>query len=68
MADTSTAVEAPAGYRLGDPIALADLLALPPDGRRYARDPAGRLCLMSPDHTRRHRSPISRLIASLAGL
>lgn len=64
MADTS-AVEAPAGYRLGDPIALTDLLALPPDGRRYARDPAGRLSLRSPDHARRHRSPISRLVAAL---
>jgi Uma2 family endonuclease len=52
---------APAGYRLGDPIALEDLLALPADGRRYTRDAEGRLALMSPDNARRHRYPLSAL-------
>lgn len=54
--------EAPAGYRLGDPIALEDLLALPPDGRRYTRDDEGRLALMAPDHPRWHRTPLSALL------
>jgi len=64
-ADTRTELDAPAGYRLGDPIALEDLLALPPDGRRYARDEAGRLTLMSPDDARRHRGPLVALTARL---
>lgn len=56
-----------AGYRLGDPIALEDLLALPPDGRRcrYTRDGEGRLALMSPEDPRQHRWPISRLVTTL---
>lgn len=60
--DTTTReTDAPAGYRLGDPIALHDLLALPPDGRWYARDAGGRLTLMSPDDSRSHRIPMSGL-------
>lgn len=58
--------DAPAGYRLGDPIALEDLLALPPDGRRYVRDERGRLQLMSPDDTFSHRRPLGRLGWQLA--
>jgi hypothetical protein len=46
-------------YRLGDVIPLEDLLALPPDGRRYGRDARGRLCLMSPERVYLHRLPIS---------
>lgn len=66
MSDTlRTDVEAPAGYRLGDPIALHDLLALPPDGRRYTRDAAGRLALMAPDDARAHRFPLTLLLAWL---
>jgi Uma2 family endonuclease len=53
---------APAGYRLGDPIALEDLLALPPDGRRYTRDAEGRLALMVPDDPQFHRAPLSTLL------
>lgn len=46
-------------YRLGDAIPLEDLLALPPDGKRYGRDARGRLCLMSPERVYFHRLPIS---------
>lgn len=46
-------------YRLGDVIPLEDLLALPPDGKRYGRDARGRLCLMSPERVYLHRFPIS---------
>ncbi len=46
-------------YRLGDVIPLEDLLALPPDGKRYGRDARGRLCLMSPERIYFHRLPIS---------
>jgi hypothetical protein len=53
---------APAGYRLGDPIPLEDLLALPPDGRRYTRDAGGRLALMLPDDARWHGFPESSLV------
>ncbi len=56
---------APAGYRLGDPIALHDLLALPPDGRRYTRDERGRLALMSPDDARGHRYPLGTVTEQL---
>ena len=56
---------APAGYRLGDPIALHDFLALPPDGRRYTRDEQGRLALMSPDDARAHRNPLALLTEAL---
>lgn len=52
-------------YRLGDRIALEDLLALPPDGRRYDRDAEGRLILMSPEHARHHRWPIMHMYAWL---
>lgn len=58
---TEAGRDAPAGYRLGDPIAVEDLLALPPDGRRYVRDERGRLQLMSPDDTFSHRRPLGRL-------
>jgi len=58
----STPTSAPADYRLGDPIALHDLLALPPDGRRYARDDRGRLALMSPDRPDSHRYPLACLV------
>lgn len=54
----------PAGrssYRLGAPISLADLLALPPDGNRYSRDEKGRLILTPPDHFRYHRTPLAAL-------
>lgn len=64
MADTST-LRPTDEARLGEPISLADLLALPPDGRRYARDAAGRLCLMAPDHHRHHQWPLSRLMLRL---
>src|SRR5690606_12932154 len=56
---------APAGYRLGDWIALEDVLALPPDGRRYERDAEGRLALASPDSSRHHRLPLARLLRHL---
>jgi len=59
MSDATTA--APAGYRLGDPIELKDLLALPPDGRRYTRDAKGRLALMAPDRADTHRHPLGLL-------
>ena len=39
-----------------------DLLALPPDGRRFELDARGRLALMSPDSARRHRVPLSVLV------
>ncbi len=55
--------DAPAGYRLGDPIPLEDLLALPPDGRRYIRDEQGRLALMAPEDAGAHRNPIDELAA-----
>lgn len=57
--------EAPAGYRLGDPIELEDLLALPPDGRRYTRDDQGRLALMPPDDADHHGYPLTRLTRRL---
>ncbi len=53
-------------YRLGAPIALADLLALPPDGNRYSRDEKGRLTLTPPDNAEFHRTPLSALTATLA--
>lgn len=53
------------GYRLGDPIALEDLLALPRDGERYGRDTAGRLTIMSPESASRHKRPIARLLCWL---
>lgn len=56
---------APAGYRLGEPISLADFLALPPDGRRYARTARGRLTLMGPEDIERHRLPIAELVEIL---
>ncbi|MBX3469553.1 MAG: Uma2 family endonuclease [Planctomycetes bacterium] len=56
---------APAGFRLGDPISLQDLLALPPDGRWYERDDEGRLALMSPDSQRHHRFPLATLTRRL---
>lgn len=62
---TDTSLRPTDELRLGDPITLADLLALPPDGMRYTRDAAGRLCLMSPDHHRHHRRPLSRLMRRL---
>ncbi len=48
-------------YELGAPIELADLLALPPDGRRYARDAQGRLAIMAPDDWDAHGTPLSYL-------
>ncbi len=48
-------------YQLGAPIELADFLALPPDGHRYARDEEGRLALMTPDHYPSHRRPLAKL-------
>lgn len=66
MSDGWTSTEeAPAGYRLGDPIALHDFLALPPDGRRYTRDRRGRLALMPPDDPLRHRRPLGALARQL---
>lgn len=62
---TDTSLRPTDELRLGDPITLADLLALPPDGRRYARDAAGRLCLMSPDDSQLHRRPLTRLVKRL---
>lgn len=56
---------APAGYRLGEFISLADFLALPPDGRRYARTARGRLTLMGPEDIERHRLPIAELVETL---
>lgn len=57
----ATETAAPAGYRLGDPIELHDLLALPPDGRGYDRDEQGRLILMGPDDAPTHRWPMNVL-------
>lgn len=62
---TTSTRRAPAGYRLGDPIELQDLLALPPDGRRYTRDRRGRLALMAPDDPLRHRRPLGALARQL---
>lgn len=62
---SSTSDIAPAGYRLGDPIALEDVLALPADGRHYERDAEGRLTLVSPDSSRHHRLPLARLLRQL---
>jgi Uma2 family endonuclease len=59
--DDEVDLDAPAGHRLGDYIALHDLLALPPDGGRYTRDASGRLAFMSPDSHRRHRRPLAAL-------
>ncbi len=53
-------------YRLGDPIPVAEFLALPPDGIRYARDERGRLTLMSPEDSRLHRWPLA-MFARRAG-
>ena len=50
-----------AGYRLGEPIPLADFLALVSDGVRYGRDEHGRLRLMAPDDARYHRLPLGLL-------
>lgn len=63
--ESLTPERAPAGYRLGDPIALEDLLALPPDGRRYTRDREGRLELMAPDDPHTHRAPLACLMGWL---
>lgn len=52
-------------YQLGAPIALAEFLALPPDGVRYDRDEDGRLVLMSPDDPLNHRLPMCLLTALL---
>lgn len=62
---SSTSDIAPAGYRLGDPIALEDVLALPADGRHYERDAEGRLTLVSPDSPQHHRLPLGRLLRRL---
>ncbi len=61
----AASVDGPAGYRLGDAIAVEDLLALPPDGRRYARDDQGRLVLMAPDDGGAHGYPLARLARHL---
>jgi Uma2 family endonuclease len=53
-------------YQLGASIELADFLALPPDGRRYARDAQGRLTLMSPDDWGHHGDPLTYLVTILA--
>lgn len=53
-------------YAVGAPIALADLLALPPDGNRYGRDERERLVLMAPDDAARHREPILSVATHLA--
>lgn len=54
----SSALEEPLSpaspYKLGAPIELPELLALPPDGNCYTRDDQGQLALMSPDNWRRH--------------
>ncbi|MBX3225942.1 MAG: Uma2 family endonuclease [Labilithrix sp.] len=52
-------------YALGAPISLADLLALPPDGRRYARDENGMLILSPPDHADFHRTPLAILMQGM---
>ena len=62
VTDVGVSTRAPAGYSLGDPIALEDLLALPPDGRRYTRDAEGRLALMAPDDARWHTFPHSSIV------
>jgi Uma2 family endonuclease len=56
---SSVCVGARPAYLLGAPISLADLLALPPDGNRYARDEKGRLVFMAPDDAIRHRGPLN---------
>lgn len=66
VSELGVSTSAPEGYRLGDPIALEDLLALPPDGRRYVRDAEGRLALMAPDDAQWHGSPLSALVMWLA--
>ncbi len=58
--------EAPHGYRLGDPISLADFLALPVDGRRWRRDERGRLSDVLPEEQLEHRDPLASLNAWLA--
>ena len=65
VSELGNPTSAPAGYRLGDPIALEDSLALPPDGRRYVRDAEGRLALMAPDEAQWHRLPLSYLVTWL---
>lgn len=57
---------APHGYRLGDPISLADFLALPVDGRRWRRDGRGRLSDVLPDDLLDHRLPLGWLNTWLA--
>jgi hypothetical protein len=52
---------APHGYRLGDPISLADFLALPVDGRRWRRDERGRLSDVLPEEQLQHRDPLGEL-------
>lgn len=63
--ESLTEQDAPAGFRLGEPIALQDLLALPPDRRRWGRDGAGKLCLVSPESVHGHMHPIGRLVRHL---
>lgn len=52
--------------RLGQPIALEDVLALAPDGRRYTRDEQGRLATMAPEDAGRHGAPRDALRDLLA--
>ena len=63
MTETNTLTSSP--YALGAPIDLPDLLALPPDGRNYARDSRGRLTLMSPDDGRTHGFSLAVLTSRL---
>ncbi len=63
MTETNTPTSSP--YALGAPIDLPDLLALPPDGRNYARDSQGKLTLMSPDDFRTHRFALITLARRL---
>lgn len=55
----------PTPYRLGAPIELPELLALPPDDNRYTRDEHGRLAIMSPDRLGAHRWPLCSLVSLL---
>jgi Uma2 family endonuclease len=55
---STTSVFAKSCYKLGAPIPLPELLALPPDGLRYTRDKKGRLALMSPDNAKEHGKPL----------
>lgn len=56
----------PHGYRLGDPISLADFLALPVDGRRWWRDGRGRLSDVLPEEQLEHREPLGIISTWLA--